>query len=124
MNHLMAGFFISLSFFKFLDLKAFAESFAAYDPIAKRWMQYAYAYPFIELALGLMFIGHFALRPANVLTILILSFTTFGVYQKLRKKSSFQCACLGTSFNLPLSNVTIAENLAMISMAILGLIYI
>ena len=36
MNHVMAGFFIGLSFFKFLDLKAFAESFFGYDPLAKR----------------------------------------------------------------------------------------
>ncbi len=117
MNHLMAGFFIGLSFFKFLDLKAFAESFSSYDPIAQRWLNYGYIYPFIELTIGLMFIASLALPLANALTIFILSASTIGVYKRLQSKSAFQCACLGTTFNLPLSNVTIAENLMMILMA-------
>lgn len=121
-NHLMAGFFIGFSFFKFLDLKAFAESFSSYDPIAKRWLNYGYVYPFLELALGLLFTSGVALRAANVLTVIILSLTSVGVFQRLRSKSQFQCACLGANFNLPLSNVTIAENLAMILMAVFHLV--
>ncbi len=117
MNHLMAGFFVGLSFFKFLDVKAFAESFSSYDPIAQRWMSYGYAYPFIELTIGLMYIAGFALPLAHLLTIVILASSTYGVYKRLQSKSAFQCACLGTTFNLPLSNVTIAENLMMILMA-------
>ncbi len=121
MNHLMAGFFLGLSFFKFLDLKAFAESFSGYDPLAHRWLTYGFIYPFIELALGLMFIANVALNIANALTILVLATTTIGVYKRLQSKSKFQCACLGTAFNLPLSNVTIAENIVMIIMAIYSL---
>ena len=123
MNHIMAGFFIGLSFFKFLDLHAFAESFAGYDPIAKRWMSYGLIYPFIELGLGFLFIAGIALTMANIATLLILSLTTIGVYQRLQTKSAFQCACLGTTFNLPLSNITIAENLVMIGMALFGLFF-
>lgn len=121
MNHLMAGFFIGLSFFKFLDLRAFAESFSSYDPIAQRWMSYGLAYPFIELMIGLMYIAGFALPLAHLLTIFILSSSTYGVYRRLQSKSPFQCACLGTTFSLPLSNVTIAENLMMIFMAFYAL---
>lgn len=121
MNHLMAGFFLGLSFFKFLDLKAFAESFSGYDPLAQRWLTYGFIYPFIELALGLMFIANIALNIANALTILVLATTTIGVYKRLQSISKFQCACLGTAFNLPLSNVTIAENVVMIIMAIYSL---
>ena len=122
MNHLMAGFFIGLSIFKFLDLKAFAESFSSYDPIAERWMIYGYAYPFIELTLGLMYLAGFALPLAHMLTIVILTSSTIGVYKRLQSKSAFQCDCLGTTFNLPLSNVTIAENLMMILMASYSLV--
>lgn len=117
MNHLMAGFFLGLSFFKLLDLKAFAESFSGYDPLAQRWLTYGFIYPFIELSLGLLFIANVALGVANLLTIIILAITTFGVYKRLQSKNRFQCACLGTAFSLPLSNVTIAENVAMILMA-------
>lgn len=122
MNHIMAGFFIGLSFFKFLDLNAFSESFSSYDPIAQRWLGYGKIYPFIELLLGLLFVSGKILLFANSTTVLILTVTTYGVYKRLQSKSKFQCACMGTSFNLPLSNVTIAENLAMISMGIYGMI--
>ena len=121
MNHIMAGFFIGFSFFKFLDLAAFSESFSSYDPVAQRWQGYGKAYPFIELLLGLMYVIGQMLVIANIATILVLSFTTYGVYKRLQSKSPFQCACLGTTFNLPLSNVTIGENVVMILMAAFGL---
>ena len=123
MNHLMAGFFIGLSFFKFLDLKSFATAFANYDPIAKKWKPYGAIYPFVELTLGFLFIADKFLNFANVMTIVVLTATTIGVYNKIKSKSNFQCACLGAGFNLPLSNVTIFENLAMVAMASIGLFY-
>ena len=121
MNHIMAGFFIGLSFFKFLDLKAFAESFSSYDPIAQRFLGYGFVYPFIEIILGLMFISQVGLRTANSVTIVVLSMTTFGVIKRLQSKSKIQCACLGSGFNLPLSYVTVVENLVMVGMAIYSL---
>ena len=123
MNHLMAGFFIGFSFFKFLDLKAFSDSFSGYDPIAQRFSNYGYIYPLIELLLGLLFIAGKALIIANALSVIVLSITTYGIFKKLQTKSNFQCACLGTTFNLPLSNVTIAENIVMILMSMYGLFY-
>lgn len=121
MNHLMAGFFIGLSFFKFLDLKSFATAFANYDPLAKKWKPYGAIYPFIELTLGFLYIADQFLILANIMTIIVLGMTTVGVYQKIKSKSQFQCACLGAGFNLPLSNVTIIENLSMVAMALIGL---
>lgn len=117
MNHMMAGFFIGLSFFKFLNIKAFAESFSGYDPIAKKFLSYGLVYPFIELLTGLLFISGKFLFIANIITVVILSVTTLGVIKRLQSKTQFQCACLGTTFSLPLSNVTIFENVVMISMA-------
>lgn len=122
MNHLMAGFFIGLSFFKFLDLKSFAEAFSNYDPLAKKWALYGYIYPFIELGLGFLYVANKGLVIANIVTAFVLLITTYGVYKKLQEKSQFQCACLGAGFNLPLSNVTIAENLIMVLMASTGLL--
>ena len=117
MNHVMAGFFIGLSFFKFLDIKAFAESFSGYDPVAKRFLTYGLIYPFIELVTGLLFVSGSFLFAANIITVIILSITTVGVIKRLQTKIQFQCACLGTAFNLPLSNVTVFENVVMIVMA-------
>lgn len=117
MNHIMAGFFIGLSFFKFLDLKSFAEAFSNYDPLAAKVRLYGFIYPFIELVLGLLFVSGIGLFYANILTIVVLSISTTGVIKILNTKSKFQCACLGAGFNLPLSYVTVTENLVMIIMA-------
>ena len=121
MNHIMAGFFIGLSFFKMLDLKSFAESFAGYDPLAKKWRGYSLAYPFIELGLGLLFITAIMPIIANGVTVFILATTTYGVIKKLRSKSKLLCACAGAGFSLPLSGVTVFENAIMILMAVYNL---
>ena len=52
MNNFMAGFFLVFSFFKLLDIRGFASSYAGYDLLAQRVPGYGLVYPFIELALG------------------------------------------------------------------------
>lgn len=121
MRHLMAGFFIGLSFFKFMDLQAFSTAFAKYDPLAKTLRGYGRVYPFIELTLGIMFVAGVGLTLANALTVLVLGITTYGVVQKITGKDQIQCACLGAGFNLPLSWVTVIENSVMVLMAIYSL---
>src|SRR5688500_15968969 len=49
MNNFMAGFFLVFSFFKLLNLKGFADTYATYDIIAKKWHAWGYVYAFIEL---------------------------------------------------------------------------
>lgn len=124
MNHLMAGFFIGLSLFKMLDLKAFQEGFSSYDPLAQRTVKYGFIYPFIELTLGMLFLLNLLIPLASIITIIILSITTYGVVKRLRSPLKIQCACLGSGFNLPLSFVTVTENLIMIMMALINLIYL
>ena len=55
MAHFMAGFFLVFSFFKLLNLKGFAETYATYDIVALKWKAWGYIYVFIELALGIAF---------------------------------------------------------------------
>jgi copper chaperone CopZ len=43
MRHFMAGFFLVFSFFKLLNLTAFADSYQMYDIVAKRSRPYALA---------------------------------------------------------------------------------
>jgi hypothetical protein len=40
-----------------------------------------------------------------------------GVIQSVMRRETIQCACLGNVFNLPMSKVTIIENLGMAAMA-------
>ena len=118
----MGLFYIVFSFFKFLDLKGFANSFRMYDPLAKQLKPYATIYPFLELILGLLFLLRIELNIALVITILILGVTTIGVAKVLLDKKSIQCACLGTVLKLPMTTATIIENSIMLIMAILMLI--
>lgn len=118
MQHFMAGFFLAFSFFKLLDIPAFSNSFAMYDIIAKKWRGYGYVYPYIELLLGVAFLIGIELRLMNILVIIVLGLGTIGVVESNLNKRKIQCACLGTVFNLPMTKVTIIENVSMILMAI------
>jgi cation transport ATPase len=118
----MGLFYIVFSFFKMLDLKGFPESFKMYDPLAKRIPIYGWIYPFIEIALGLMFLMRFELNIALIVTLIVLGITTIGVTKTLFDKKSIKCACLGTALKLPMTEATFIENAIMIIMAILMLI--
>jgi copper chaperone CopZ len=120
MNYFMAGFFLVFSFFKFLDLKAFANSYAMYDLLAKKIPAYGYAYPFIELALGLAYLTGFNPMATTTATIIVMGFSSIGVIKSVFNKQQIRCACLGAVFNLPMSTVTIIEDLLMVAMAIIG----
>ena len=114
----MGLFFIVFSFFKMLDLKNFPTSFSMYDPLAEKILFYGWVYPFIEIALGLMFLVRFELNIALYVTIVILGITTFGVTKTLMNKKNIQCACLGTALKLPMTEATLIENALMLSMSI------
>ena len=122
MRHFMAGFFLTFSFFKMLDVAAFADSFRSYDMLAAAVPPYAWLYPFIELLLGISYLLNWNPFITNVVTASMMTIGIVGVTRVLLKKSSIQCACLGTVFNLPMSYVTFIENGLMIVMSIAMLI--
>ncbi|HQR08673.1 MAG TPA: copper chaperone [Gemmatales bacterium] len=117
MRHFMAGFFLVFSFFKLLNLTAFADSYQMYDIVAKRSRFYALAYPFIELLLGLAYLIDFQPRVTNIVTLIVMGVSTIGVVQSILSKKKIRCACLGAVFNLPMSVVTLVEDLLMVGMA-------
>ena len=118
----MGLFYIVFGFFKMLDLKGFPGSFRMYDPLAKRLPIYGWAYPFIETALGLMFLMRFEVDVALISTLIVLGITTIGVTKTLLDKKSIRCACLGTALKLPMTEATLIENTVMIAMAVLMLL--
>ena len=117
MRYFMAGFFIVFSFFKFLNLTDFAESYAMYDVLAKRVKGYGLVYPFLELLLGLAYLTNYEPETTYMVTIFLMSFSSIGVIQSVLDKRKIKCACLGAVFNLPMSKITIIENLTMVVMA-------
>jgi len=121
MNSFMAGFFIVFSFFKMLDLTNFASSYSSYDIIAKKWYGYGFVYPFIELTLGALYLLQLFPVQTNIATIIVMGISSIGVIQSVMQKRTIQCACLGTVFNLPMSTITIIEDLLMVLMAVIML---
>lgn len=118
MRVFMAGFFLTFSFFKMLDLKGFATSYAMYDIVAKKIPAWGYVYAFLELLLGLAFAVNFEPVFTNAFTAVLMSVSLVGVLQSVFNKRKIQCACLGAVFNLPMSTVTIIEDGLMIAMSV------
>lgn len=118
----MGLFYVVFSFFKFLDYKGFPKSFKMYDPLAKKVAVYAWAYPFIETVLGVLFLTRTEITSALIVTLIISVITTIGVVNALLDKSAIKCACLGTALKLPMTKATFIENAVMISMAVFLLI--
>jgi copper chaperone CopZ len=117
MPNFMAGFFLVFSFFKLLDLSGFASSYAMYDLAAKKIPAYGFVYPFIELGLGTAYLLGFQTMLTNIMTLIVMTFSSIGVIIAVTNKQKIKCACLGTGFNLPMTTVTIIEDLLMAAMA-------
>lgn len=117
MRHFMAGFFLTFSFFKMLNLKGFKESYLMYDIIARKIPIWGYVYAFTELALGIAFLINFDPIITNSITLIVMSISIIGVLKTVLDKKTIKCACLGDIFNLPMSTVTIIEDGLMILMS-------
>ena len=122
MRIFMSGFFLAFSFFKMLDLKAFAEAYAGYDIIAQRFFKWGYVYAVLELLLGLSFATNFFPAITSTVTVVLMSIGLIGVLRSVLNKQKIQCACLGAVFNLPMSTVTVVEDSSMLLMGIIMLV--
>lgn len=117
MRHFMAGFFLVFSFFKLLDLRGFVDTYRGYDLFARRSKIYSWAYPFIEMVLGVAYLLDLYPVAINLFTLIVMGVGAVGVLNILLDKRSIRCACLGTALNLPMTKVTLVENLTMVLMA-------
>jgi copper chaperone CopZ len=117
MRHFMGGFFLVFSFFKLLDLRGFADAYRMYDVVARRAPAWGLVYPFVELALGAAYVVNASPLAVNVVTLVLMLVGSFGVLQALLAKRTIRCACLGTALNLPMTKVTLVEDLTMAAMA-------
>lgn len=118
MRHFMAAFFLAFSFFKLLNLRAFADAYAGYDLLAAKWHGWGFVYPFVELALGIAYLINFQPKLTNAVTFVVMAFSLLGVLRAVLSKQKIKCACLGAVFNLPMSTVTIVEDALMAAMAL------
>jgi hypothetical protein len=122
MRILMAAFFLTFGLFKAINLAGFAEAYSIYDLIAQRFYWYGYIYPFLELFLGVAYLLKCNLFTINIITLVLMSVSAAGVFNELRKGKTIVCACLGTVFKIPMTYVTLAEDLIMATMALVMLL--
>lgn len=117
MYDFMAGFFLVFGGFKLLDLKGFADAYRTYDVIAAKSRWYALCYPFLEIGLGALYLSRKFLSFANPAAFVLMSVGAVGVFRALAKKQKIRCACLGTKIRLPMTSVTLLEDVLMALMA-------
>lgn len=114
----MGYFFVIFSLFKLINLPGFAMGYNEYDIISKRWYNWGYVAPFIELLLGVLYLLRVDNPLLHLTTIVFSIIIVIGVGIKLAKKEVFTCACLGTVLKVPLTKVSLIEYLIMASMAV------
>ena len=116
MHNFMGIFLCQLATLKLLHPKGFAEGFAKYDLIAMRNTKYALFYPLIELFLGLCFLAQVIPVAIYILTIAVFGLGAVGVIMALKKGMDVRCVCLGTILDVPLSTVSLIEDIGMVLM--------
>lgn len=122
MHYFMGLFFVEFAMLKIFHLDAFADGFQMYDLIAKKTRIYAYIYPFIELGLGLAYLSFVFPLATYLITFIVMIVGSVGVIFSLRHGLKVNCACMGSILDVPLSTVTLTEDLGMGLMSLIMLI--
>jgi hypothetical protein len=117
MHFFMGVFLCEFALLKLFHPSQFADGFQKYDLVAKHLRSYAYLYPFIELGLGLAYLSFIAPMATYTITLIVMGVGAIGVIRALRKGLDLRCACMGTVLDVPLSTVTLSEDIAMGLMA-------
>ena len=108
-----------LAMLKLQDVEQFSTMFVGYDLLGKRFVRYAYAYPFLEAAAAVLMAGRILPWLSIPIALFIGTVGAASVFYAVYiQKRSIKCACVGGSGNVPLGFVSLSENLAMIGMAI------
>ena len=115
---------VGLAIQKLQDVGAFMNSFLGYDLLARRYVPYGYAYPFLELYAG---VGMMALIGSNSALIWLVApvslvIGTIGAVSVIKAvyvdKRDLTCACVGGESNVPLGATSLTENLVMAGMGL------
>lgn len=106
-----------LALLKLQDVQRFSTSFLNYDLLARRWVPYAYLYPYFELLVGVLMVAGALQWLAAPLALLIGSIGAWSVFKAVYlDRRELKCACVGGASNVPLGFVSLTENLAMVGM--------
>lgn len=119
-----AGRFIAVSMMllamlKLQDIERFATMFIGYDLLARRYLPYAHAYPFLELGAGALMLAGLLPIVSIPVALVIGGIGAVSVFQAVYvERRELKCACVGGSGNVPLGFVSLTENVMMVAMAL------
>ncbi len=104
---------------KLKDVESFANMFLGYDLLARRWVPYAWIYPYAEGLAGILMISGALMWLSIPLALFIGSVGAVSVFKAVYvDKRELKCACVGGDSNVPLGFVSLTENLMMVAMAL------
>nr|WP_229747761.1 MauE/DoxX family redox-associated membrane protein [Marivita lacus] len=115
---------VVLAIQKLQDVGGFVNGFLGYDLLARRYVPYAYVYPFAELWAG---VGMMALIGTGSTLIWLVApvgifIGTIGAVSVIKavyvEKRDLKCACVGGDSNVPLGAISLSENLIMAGMGL------
>lgn len=108
-----------LAMLKLQDVEQFSSMFVGYDLLGRRFVPYAYAYPFLEATAAVLMAGRILPWLSIPIALIIGTIGAVSVFYAVYvQKREIKCACVGGSGNVPLGFVSLTENLAMIAMGI------
>jgi len=119
-----AGRFIAvamclLAMLKLQDVSRFSSMFLGYDLLARRYVPYAYVYPFAELGAGVLMLAGVLTWLSVPVALFIGGIGAVSVFKAVYvDKRDIKCACVGGSSNVPLGFVSLTENVMMVVMAL------
>ncbi len=104
---------------KLQDIESFATMFLGYDLLARRWLPYAYIYPFAEGLAGVLMLARAWDWVSIPVALFIGSIGAVSVFYAVYvQKRDIKCACVGGSSRVPLGFVSLTENVMMVAMAV------
>jgi glutaredoxin len=107
-----------LAILKLQNIETFSGMFLGYDLLARRWVPYAYLYPFAEALAGVLMAADRLPWLSIPIAAVIGGIGAVSVFKAVYlDKREIKCACVGGGNNVPLGFVSLTENLMMLAMA-------
>ena len=104
---------------KLQDVESFSTMFLNYDLLARRWVRYAYLYPYGETGAGLLMLAGALTWLSAPVALAIGTVGAVSVFKAVYiDRRELKCACVGGNSNVPLGFISLTENLMMMAMAI------
>lgn len=104
---------------KLRDIESFSTMFLNYDLLARRWVRYAYIYPFAEALAGILMVAGALVWLSAPIALVIGTIGAVSVFKAVYvEKRELRCACVGGESNVPLGFLSLTENLMMILMGL------